>query len=188
MTPNSHQYAHCRRASGTLALVACFLTACFLTFGLGTRDITRNIVAGYYVRKLFKVGDSVEVAGEKDRPVRIQPLHDGRPWGSVGVVRARRRSRVSYLAVHGGSQARIASDLVVQIPHQVLKAFLKFPQMLWEDGQIFLGPVVDIDRKASSFLQCLFLLLLFTHRATPPAVSLDEDTRRASVARSHLAM
>jgi len=51
--------------SVVLVLLGGMAIALALTFGLGTRDITRNIVAGYYVRKLFHVGESVEVAGEK---------------------------------------------------------------------------------------------------------------------------
>ncbi len=35
-----------------------------LSFGLGSRHITRSIVAGYYVRKLVEVGKPIQVAGE----------------------------------------------------------------------------------------------------------------------------
>lgn len=35
-----------------------------LSFGLGTRDIIRNIVAGFYVRKFLAVGKYLEVAGQ----------------------------------------------------------------------------------------------------------------------------
>lgn len=34
-----------------------------LSFGLGTREATRNIVAGFYVRKLFAPGSRIEVEG-----------------------------------------------------------------------------------------------------------------------------
>ncbi len=50
--------------SVVLVLLSGMAVALALTFGLGTRDITRNLVAGYYVRKLFKVGETVTVAGE----------------------------------------------------------------------------------------------------------------------------
>ena len=33
-----------------------------LTFGLGTRDTTRNLVAGFYARRLFGSGQQVEIA------------------------------------------------------------------------------------------------------------------------------
>ncbi len=36
-----------------------------LSFGLGARDITRNLLAGFYARKLFRVGDEVEIRGER---------------------------------------------------------------------------------------------------------------------------
>ena len=36
-----------------------------LAFGLGTRDIVRNIVAGFYARKFLAVGKSLEIAGQR---------------------------------------------------------------------------------------------------------------------------
>ena len=36
-----------------------------LSFGLGTRDITRNMVAGFYARKVFSIGEPVEIKGER---------------------------------------------------------------------------------------------------------------------------
>lgn len=36
-----------------------------LSFGLGTRDVTRNLVAGFYARRLFEVGEPIEMAGRK---------------------------------------------------------------------------------------------------------------------------
>ncbi len=44
-----------------------------LTFGLGTRDITRNIVAGFYARKLFESGQPIEIDGEKGKLISIAP-------------------------------------------------------------------------------------------------------------------
>ena len=38
-----------------------------LSFGLGAREITRNLLAGFYARKLFRVGDPLEVAGVRGR-------------------------------------------------------------------------------------------------------------------------
>ena len=35
-----------------------------LAFGLGTRDVVRNMVAGFYARKFLEVGKSLEVAGQ----------------------------------------------------------------------------------------------------------------------------
>ncbi|UCF68589.1 MAG: mechanosensitive ion channel [Acidobacteriota bacterium] len=36
-----------------------------MSFGLGTRDIKRNIIAGFYAKKIFRVGDAVEIRGER---------------------------------------------------------------------------------------------------------------------------
>ncbi len=36
-----------------------------LSVGLGTRDITRNVLAGFYARKIFRPGDSLEVRGHR---------------------------------------------------------------------------------------------------------------------------
>lgn len=36
-----------------------------LWFGLGTRDIIRNMVAGFYARKFLEVGKNLEIAGQQ---------------------------------------------------------------------------------------------------------------------------
>ena len=36
-----------------------------LSVGLGTRDITRNVIAGFYARKTFSPGDALEIKGER---------------------------------------------------------------------------------------------------------------------------
>lgn len=38
-----------------------------LTFGLGTRDTTRNLIAGFYARRLFGAGQQIEIAGQRGR-------------------------------------------------------------------------------------------------------------------------
>jgi small-conductance mechanosensitive channel len=47
----------------------CTLSGLALAFGvsvgLGTRDITRNVLAGFYARKVFKPGDPIEVRGRR---------------------------------------------------------------------------------------------------------------------------
>lgn len=47
----------------TICLLSGFALAFGLSFGLGTRDITRNILAGFYARKIFQPGDAVEIRG-----------------------------------------------------------------------------------------------------------------------------
>ncbi len=44
-----------------------------LSFGLGTRDITRNMLAGFYARKVFRIGDTIEVKGETGTLRSITP-------------------------------------------------------------------------------------------------------------------
>ena len=36
-----------------------------LSIGLGTRDITRNVMAGFYARKVFRPGDALEIRGHR---------------------------------------------------------------------------------------------------------------------------
>jgi Na+-driven multidrug efflux pump len=36
-----------------------------LSVGLGTRDITRNVLAGFYARKVFRPGDPIEIRGQR---------------------------------------------------------------------------------------------------------------------------
>lgn len=44
-----------------------------LSFGLGTREISRNIIAGFYARKIFKPGEPMEVGGERGVLTAITP-------------------------------------------------------------------------------------------------------------------
>jgi hypothetical protein len=46
-----------------------------LAFGLGTRDVVRNIVTGFYTRKLLAVGKSLTVAGQSGTLTAITPTH-----------------------------------------------------------------------------------------------------------------
>jgi small-conductance mechanosensitive channel len=54
-----------------------------LTFGLGTRDTTRNLVAGFYARRLFAAGERLTIAGQTGRLRAISAMqtlleHEGR--------------------------------------------------------------------------------------------------------------
>jgi len=60
--------------SVVLVLLAGFALAIALSFGLGSREITRNILAGFYARKLFRVGEAVEMSGQRGILVAITPL------------------------------------------------------------------------------------------------------------------
>ena len=50
-------------------VTVCTLSGIALAFGvsvgLGTRDITRNVLAGFYARKIFRPGDPIEVRGQR---------------------------------------------------------------------------------------------------------------------------
>jgi len=57
-----------------VVLLAGFSLGFALTFGLGTRDITRNIVAGFYAKKLFQPGDEIEIQAERGILRAITPV------------------------------------------------------------------------------------------------------------------
>ncbi len=46
-----------------------------LSFGLGARDVTRNLLAGFYARKLFRTGQSIAVAGYEGELTGITAQH-----------------------------------------------------------------------------------------------------------------
>lgn len=57
----------------TASVLAALAIAFGLAFGLGSRDITRNIIAGYYARKTFEVGREIEIMGERGELMGITP-------------------------------------------------------------------------------------------------------------------
>jgi len=46
-----------------------------LSFGLGAREMTRNILAGFYARKILKVGENVQIGDEHGVLQSIMPTH-----------------------------------------------------------------------------------------------------------------
>jgi hypothetical protein len=46
-----------------------------LSFGFGTRDIVRNIAAGFYARKILVIGRSLEIAGQRGTLRAITATH-----------------------------------------------------------------------------------------------------------------
>jgi Mechanosensitive ion channel len=46
-----------------------------ISFGFGTRDIVRNITAGFYARKILTVGKPLEVSGQQGVLVAITATH-----------------------------------------------------------------------------------------------------------------
>ncbi len=74
-----------------------FVLALALSFGLGTREITRNIVAGFYARKVFRVGDEIDLDGASGTLRAITPLstiieQDGRRIAVSNCAFLRRRN------------------------------------------------------------------------------------------------
>lgn len=46
-----------------------------LSFGLGTRDIVRNVAAGFYARKVLQIGNPIDIAGQQGILTAITPTH-----------------------------------------------------------------------------------------------------------------
>lgn len=64
-------------------ILAGFALAFGLSVGLGTREITRNIIAGFYARKVFRIGEVMEIKGETGvlksiTPTQVLLEKDGR--------------------------------------------------------------------------------------------------------------
>ncbi|MCC7125315.1 MAG: mechanosensitive ion channel [Acidobacteria bacterium] len=49
----------------TTCVLSGFALAFGLSIGLGTRDITRSVLAGFYARKVYEPGDPLEVRGQR---------------------------------------------------------------------------------------------------------------------------
>jgi small-conductance mechanosensitive channel len=49
----------------TICILSGLALAFGLSIGLGTRDITRNVLAGFYARKVFRPGDPLEIKGDR---------------------------------------------------------------------------------------------------------------------------
>jgi hypothetical protein len=58
----------------SFVFLAGFALAMAFSFGFGTRDITRNIIAGFYSKKLYRPGDEVEIRGQKVVIKAITPI------------------------------------------------------------------------------------------------------------------
>jgi small-conductance mechanosensitive channel len=59
----------------TAALLAGGALGFGLSFGLGTRDLTRNIVAGFYAKKILTVGKEVKIGDHSGVLEAITPTH-----------------------------------------------------------------------------------------------------------------
>ena len=52
-----------------------FVAIVALSMGLGARSIAANLIAGYYIRTLFKEGQDVELCGVKGKITRINNIN-----------------------------------------------------------------------------------------------------------------
>ncbi len=59
----------------TAFCLAGFALAFGLSFGLGSREVTRNILAGFYARKFLKIGEQVEIKGERGTVTAVTSTH-----------------------------------------------------------------------------------------------------------------
>jgi hypothetical protein len=57
----------------TAAILAFCVLALGVSFALGSRDITRNILAGFYARDLFEIGDEIEILGKRGTLTALTP-------------------------------------------------------------------------------------------------------------------
>ncbi len=57
----------------TICLLAGLALGFGLSFGLGSKDITRNILAGFYARQVLRIGERVVIAGEEGVLKSITP-------------------------------------------------------------------------------------------------------------------
>jgi small-conductance mechanosensitive channel len=58
-----------------ITMLAIVLAGLALAFGLGGRDVARNVLAGYYARDVYKIGDTLSVAGEQGVLIAIGTLN-----------------------------------------------------------------------------------------------------------------
>lgn len=58
-----------------ITMLAIVLAGLALAFGLGGRDVARNVLAGYYARDVFKIGDTLSVSGEQGVLIAIGTLN-----------------------------------------------------------------------------------------------------------------
>ncbi len=58
-----------------ITMLAIVLAGLALAFGLGGRDVARNVLAGYYARDVYKIGDTLAVGGEQGVLIAIGTLN-----------------------------------------------------------------------------------------------------------------
>jgi hypothetical protein len=61
--------------ANTTIFIGGFVAIVALSMGLGARSIAANLIAGYYIRNLFKEGQDVELCGVKGKITRINNIN-----------------------------------------------------------------------------------------------------------------
>lgn len=59
----------------TTIILATFGLAFAMSVGLGTRDVARNVVTGFYVKRLLEAGTTIEIAGHRGTVVGVTSTH-----------------------------------------------------------------------------------------------------------------
>jgi hypothetical protein len=57
----------------TTAILAFGVLALGASFAMGSKDITRNILAGFYARQLIRIGDEIEICGKRGKLTVLTP-------------------------------------------------------------------------------------------------------------------
>lgn len=60
--------------SNLMLILGAILAAAAISYGFASRDILANILAGFFSRKTFRIGQTIEVDGEKGEIVAIQNI------------------------------------------------------------------------------------------------------------------
>lgn len=58
-----------------ITLLAIIMAGLALAFGLGGRDVARNVLAGYYARDVYRIGENLTIDGQRGVLIGIGPLN-----------------------------------------------------------------------------------------------------------------
>ena len=113
----------------TICTLSGFALAFGLSVGLGARDITRNVLAGFYARKIFTPGDPLEIRGQRGvlkaitatQQVEILAAALGKPIRMVQVPEPGARAA---MLKNGMSEALADAILQLQRPETKLDPLL----------------------------------------------------------------
>lgn len=58
-----------------ITLLAIIMAGLALAFGMGGRDVARNVLAGYYARDVYRIGENLTIDGQRGVLIGIGPLN-----------------------------------------------------------------------------------------------------------------